>query len=40
MSRWFSEADVWQLIAEKRMKDAPSSAALAVLQRHSAVHDL
>jgi hypothetical protein len=36
ISRWFSEAEVWQLIAEGRFKDAPSIAALALFQRHRA----
>ncbi len=34
--RWFSEAEVWQLIAEGRFKDASSVAALALFQRHRA----
>ncbi|MEU8515750.1 NUDIX hydrolase [Kitasatospora sp. NPDC048722] len=34
VSRWFSEAEVWQLIAEGSLKDAPSVAALALFQRH------
>ncbi len=36
ISRWFSEAEVWELIAEGRLKDAPSIAALALFQRHRA----
>jgi 8-oxo-dGTP pyrophosphatase MutT (NUDIX family) len=36
ISRWFSEAEVWQLIAQGRFKDAPSIAALALFQRHRA----
>ncbi|MFJ3792287.1 NUDIX domain-containing protein [Kitasatospora sp. NPDC090091] len=36
ISRWFSEAEVWQLIAQGRFKDAPSLAALALFQRHRA----
>lgn len=40
ISRWFSEAEVWQLIAEGRLKDAPSIAALALFQRHRAQHAL
>lgn len=36
ISRWFPEAHVWQLIAEGRMKDAPSIAALALFQRYQA----
>lgn len=38
-TRWFAEAEVWQLIAEGRFKDAPSVAALACFQRHRAVAD-
>ncbi len=38
VSRWFSEAEVWQLIAEGRFKDAPSVAALCLFQRHRAEH--
>jgi 8-oxo-dGTP pyrophosphatase MutT (NUDIX family) len=38
VSRWFSEAEVWQLIAEGRFKDAPSLASLALFQRHRAEH--
>ena len=38
ISRWFSEAEVWQLIARGRFKDAPSVAALALFQRHRAAH--
>ncbi|POX41133.1 ADP-ribose pyrophosphatase [Streptomyces sp. Ru72] len=38
ISRWFSEAEVWQLIAEGRFKDAPSVAALALFQRYRAEH--
>lgn len=34
ISRWFPEAEIWQLIAEGRLKDAPSIAALALFQRH------
>jgi ADP-ribose pyrophosphatase len=40
ISRWVPEAEVWQLIAEGRMKDAPSIAALAVFQRHRAARDV
>lgn len=36
VSRWFPEADLWRLIAEGRLKDAPSIAALALFQRHRA----
>jgi 8-oxo-dGTP pyrophosphatase MutT (NUDIX family) len=36
VSRWFSEADVWQLIAGGRFKDAPSVAALGLFQHHRA----
>jgi 8-oxo-dGTP pyrophosphatase MutT (NUDIX family) len=36
ISRWFSEAEVWQLIADGRFRDAPSVAALALLQRYRA----
>ncbi|WP_084316724.1 NUDIX domain-containing protein [Actinospica robiniae] len=39
VSRWFSEAEVWQLIDEGRFKDAPSIAALACFQRHRAKED-
>ncbi|MBK3574594.1 NUDIX hydrolase [Streptomyces sp. MBT65] len=34
ISRWFSEAEVWQLIAEGRFKDGPSVAALALFQHY------
>ncbi|MBR7838662.1 NUDIX hydrolase [Actinospica durhamensis] len=34
ISRWFSEDEVWGLIADGRLKDAPSIAALALFQRH------
>ncbi|WP_371657486.1 NUDIX domain-containing protein [Streptomyces sp. NBC_00280] len=34
ISRWFSEEEVWQLIAQGRFKDAASIAALALFQRH------
>ncbi|GAA3467585.1 NUDIX hydrolase [Nonomuraea roseola] len=40
ISRWFSEDEVWRLIAEGRFKDAPSVAALALFQRHRAEHGL
>ncbi|WP_327676171.1 NUDIX hydrolase [Kitasatospora sp. NBC_00458] len=40
ISRWFSEDEVWQLIAEGRFKDAPSVAALGLFQRHRARHGL
>lgn len=33
ISRWFPEAQLWELIAEGRFKDAPSIAALALFQR-------
>ncbi|WP_369173505.1 NUDIX domain-containing protein [Streptomyces sp. R28] len=36
VSRWFSEAEVWQLIAQGHFKDAPSIAALALFQRYRA----
>ena len=36
--RWFSESEVWQLIAQGLFKDAPSIAALALFQRHHAEH--
>ncbi|MEU3415794.1 NUDIX domain-containing protein [Streptomyces sp. NPDC006658] len=36
VSRWFPEEEVWRLVAEGRLKDAPSLAALALLQRHLA----
>jgi 8-oxo-dGTP pyrophosphatase MutT (NUDIX family) len=36
ISRWFPEAALWQLIAEGRLKDAPTLAALALFQRHRA----
>jgi 8-oxo-dGTP pyrophosphatase MutT (NUDIX family) len=36
ISRWFPEEEVWRLVAEGRLKDAPSLAALALLQRHLA----
>jgi 8-oxo-dGTP pyrophosphatase MutT (NUDIX family) len=36
VSRWFSEVEVWQLIAGGRFKDAPSVAALALFQHHRA----
>jgi len=34
ISRWFSEAEVWDLIAAGTFRDAPSVAALALLHRH------
>jgi 8-oxo-dGTP pyrophosphatase MutT (NUDIX family) len=36
ISRWFPEPEVWQLIADGRIKDAPTIAALALFQRHRA----
>ena len=36
ISRWFPEAEIWQLIADGRLKDAPSIAALALFQHHRA----
>jgi ADP-ribose pyrophosphatase len=36
ISRWFSEDEIWQLVAEGRFKDSPSLAALALFQRHRA----
>ena len=36
VTHWFSEAELWTLIAEGRFKDAPSMAALALFQRHRA----
>jgi 8-oxo-dGTP pyrophosphatase MutT (NUDIX family) len=36
ISRWFSEAEVWQLIADGRFRDASSVAALALFQRYRA----
>jgi 8-oxo-dGTP pyrophosphatase MutT (NUDIX family) len=36
VSRWFPEADLWRLIAEGRLKDAPSIAALALFQQYRA----
>ena len=36
VSRWFSEEEVWDLIAGGRLKDAASIAALALFQRHRA----
>ncbi|MGK5728138.1 NUDIX domain-containing protein [Streptomyces sp. URMC 124] len=38
VSRWFPEAEVWDLIAEGTFKDAPSLAALALFQRHRERH--
>jgi len=38
ISRWFPEAEIWDLIAAGWMKDACSIAALALFQRHRAVH--
>lgn len=34
ISRWFSEDEVWTLIADGHLKDAASIAALALFQRH------
>jgi 8-oxo-dGTP pyrophosphatase MutT (NUDIX family) len=34
ISRWFSEAEVWELIDAGRFRDATGVAALALLQRH------
>jgi ADP-ribose pyrophosphatase len=34
ITRWFSEAEVWQLLADGRFKDAASVAALALFQRY------
>ncbi|MFI6149098.1 NUDIX domain-containing protein [Streptomyces sp. NPDC051109] len=34
VSRWFPEAEVWDLIARGSFKDAPSLAALALFRRH------
>jgi hypothetical protein len=34
ISRWFAEAEVWELVAAGRLKDAPSLAALALFQHH------
>lgn len=31
--RWFSEKDVWRLVADGRIRDAPSVAALGILSR-------
>jgi 8-oxo-dGTP pyrophosphatase MutT (NUDIX family) len=36
ISRWFPEAEVWKLITDGRLKDAPSIAALALFQQHRA----
>ncbi|MEW2621599.1 NUDIX domain-containing protein [Streptomyces sp. NPDC048106] len=36
ISRWFSEEEVWRMVAEGRVKDASTLAALALLQRHLA----
>jgi 8-oxo-dGTP pyrophosphatase MutT (NUDIX family) len=33
VSRWFSEAEVWQLIADGKFRDAPSVAALGLFQQ-------
>ncbi|MGI8664474.1 MAG: NUDIX domain-containing protein [Jatrophihabitans sp.] len=33
ISRWFAEDEVWQLVADGGMKDAPSIAALGLFQR-------
>jgi 8-oxo-dGTP pyrophosphatase MutT (NUDIX family) len=35
-SQWFAEDDVWQLIADGRITDAHTVAALALFQRHRA----
>jgi len=40
ISRWFPEAEIWQLIAEGRLKDAPSIAALALFQHRRAAHEV
>ena len=34
ITRWFSEAEVWQLLADGRFKDAASVAALALFHRY------
>jgi 8-oxo-dGTP pyrophosphatase MutT (NUDIX family) len=34
ITRWFSEAAVWQILADGRFKDAASVAALALFQRY------
>ncbi|MFI9424242.1 NUDIX domain-containing protein [Streptomyces achromogenes] len=36
VSRWFSEEEVWRMVADGRVKDASTLAALALLQRHLA----
>jgi 8-oxo-dGTP pyrophosphatase MutT (NUDIX family) len=37
-SRWFAEADVWQLVAEGRIADAHTVAALGLFGRHRTRH--
>ncbi|TDC30697.1 NUDIX hydrolase [Kribbella albertanoniae] len=36
ISRWFSEEEVWQLIADGRFRDAPSVAALGLFMQRKA----
>jgi 8-oxo-dGTP pyrophosphatase MutT (NUDIX family) len=38
ISRWFSEAELWQLVADGRLRDACSLAALGLFQRHRMKH--
>jgi 8-oxo-dGTP pyrophosphatase MutT (NUDIX family) len=38
ISKWFSEAEVWQLVASGRFKDAASVAALALFARYREEH--
>jgi 8-oxo-dGTP pyrophosphatase MutT (NUDIX family) len=41
ITRWFTEDEVWRMVADGRIKDAPTVAALALFQRHRATvaHD-
>ncbi len=36
ISRWVSEDELWEMVADGRFKDAPSLAALALFNRHRA----
>jgi len=38
ITRWFSEGDVWQLVADGRLRDAATVAALALFQRYRDEH--
>ena len=38
ITRWFPEDELWKLVDDGRMKDAPSMAALSLFARHRAVN--